>query len=95
MTDRDIDRFSTEVHKKLGLDPSHLGPSNRAPPPKKPTMMGPLKRSLGQMTLSETSLLPLSGLSTVQALNVSRDDCRLKYLTGAAPVVYGLPVYMF
>jgi hypothetical protein len=39
-------------------------------------------------------VMPLSELSTVQAVNGSREDCKLKYLTGAAPVVYGLPVYL-
>ncbi len=32
-------------------------------------------------------------MSSVQALNRNRDECKLKYLTGAAPVVYGIPVY--
>nr|XP_019042993.1 hypothetical protein I302_08702 [Kwoniella bestiolae CBS 10118]OCF21923.1 hypothetical protein I302_08702 [Kwoniella bestiolae CBS 10118] len=40
------------------------------------------------------TLLPLSELSTVQAVNSARDECKLKYLTGAAPVVYGLPVWL-
>ncbi|WVR04981.1 hypothetical protein IAU60_001993 [Kwoniella sp. DSM 27419] len=40
------------------------------------------------------TLLPLSELSTVQAVNQARDECRLTYLTGAAPVTYGLPVYL-
>nr|XP_019013302.1 uncharacterized protein I206_01368 [Kwoniella pini CBS 10737]OCF52083.1 hypothetical protein I206_01368 [Kwoniella pini CBS 10737] len=40
------------------------------------------------------TLLPLSNLSIVQAVNESREECKLKYLTGAAPVVYGLPVWL-
>nr|XP_019002345.1 uncharacterized protein I203_04824 [Kwoniella mangroviensis CBS 8507]OCF65806.1 hypothetical protein I203_04824 [Kwoniella mangroviensis CBS 8507] len=40
------------------------------------------------------TLLPLSELSTVAAVNAARDECKLKYLTGAAPVVYGLPVWL-
>ncbi|OXH40985.1 separase [Cryptococcus neoformans] len=40
------------------------------------------------------TLLPLSELSTVQAVNKARNECKLKYLNGAAPVVYGLPVYL-
>ncbi|WRT66903.1 uncharacterized protein IL334_003868 [Kwoniella shivajii] len=40
------------------------------------------------------TLLPLSELSTVQAVNLSREECKLKYMTGAAVVVYGLPVWM-
>ncbi|PWN29891.1 hypothetical protein BDZ90DRAFT_228940 [Jaminaea rosea] len=32
-------------------------------------------------------------ISLAQAVASSRDSCRLPYLTGAAPVVYGVPVY--
>lgn len=33
-------------------------------------------------------------LSVVTAIAQSRDVCKLKYLTGAAPVVYGIPFYL-
>lgn len=39
-------------------------------------------------------MLPISTASTAGAVNASRDACKLKYLTGAAPVVYGIPVYL-
>jgi separase len=32
-------------------------------------------------------------VSNVQALSKARDCCKLKYLTGAAPVTYGVPFY--
>jgi separase len=32
--------------------------------------------------------------SIVAAIAQSRDSCKLKYLTGAAPVVYGIPFYL-
>ena len=32
--------------------------------------------------------------SIVAAVAESRDSCKLKYLTGAAPVVYGIPFYL-
>ena len=32
--------------------------------------------------------------SLVTAVAQSRDSCKLKYLTGAAPVVYGIPFYL-
>ncbi|KAF8887051.1 peptidase family C50-domain-containing protein [Mucidula mucida] len=35
-----------------------------------------------------------SGSSIVTAVARSRDVCKLKYLTGAAPVVYGIPFYL-
>ncbi|PVU93908.1 hypothetical protein BB560_005977 [Smittium megazygosporum] len=34
-----------------------------------------------------------SSLSNVQAAMKSRDKCRMRYLTGCAPVVYGIPLY--
>ena len=34
------------------------------------------------------------GISVVGAVAQSRDSCKLKYLTGAAPVVYGIPFYL-
>ena len=35
-----------------------------------------------------------NGVSVVAAVAQSRDSCKLKYLTGAAPVVYGVPFYL-
>lgn len=32
--------------------------------------------------------------SIVTAVARSRDKCKLKFLTGAAPVVYGIPFYL-
>ena len=32
--------------------------------------------------------------SIIAAVAQSRDSCKLKYLTGAAPVVYGIPFYL-
>lgn len=34
------------------------------------------------------------GISVVAAVAQSRESCKLKYLTGAAPVVYGIPFYL-
>lgn len=34
------------------------------------------------------------GVSLVAAVAQSRNSCKLKYLTGAAPVVYGIPFYL-
>ena len=34
------------------------------------------------------------GTSIVSAVAESREVCKLKYLTGAAPVVYGIPFYL-
>lgn len=34
------------------------------------------------------------GISIVRALAEAREVCKLKYITGAAPVVYGIPFYL-
>lgn len=33
-------------------------------------------------------------VSVVTAVAQSRDSCKLKFLTGSAPVVYGIPFYL-
>ena len=35
-----------------------------------------------------------NGISIVRALAEAREVCKLKYITGAAPVVYGIPFYL-
>lgn len=35
-----------------------------------------------------------SRCSVVTAVSRAREVCKLKYLTGAAPVVYGIPFYL-
>ncbi|EMR08479.1 hypothetical protein PNEG_03306 [Pneumocystis murina B123] len=37
---------------------------------------------------------PKIGNSLVDAIAFSRDQCVLKYLNGAAPVIYGIPIYL-
>jgi separase len=36
----------------------------------------------------------MAGISIVKALAEAREVCKLKYITGAAPVVYGIPFYL-
>lgn len=47
------------------------------------------EKSLEKSNESETD-----GISIVRALAESREVCKLKYITGAAPVVYGIPFYL-
>lgn len=37
---------------------------------------------------------PRTSTSIIAAVAQSRDSCKLNYLTGAAPVVYGIPFYL-
>jgi hypothetical protein len=34
-----------------------------------------------------------AGLSTAEAVAAARTECKLRFLTGAAPVVYGVPAW--
>ncbi|KAJ3742013.1 cysteine peptidase C50 [Lentinula detonsa] len=43
---------------------------------------------------NRSSLERHTPVSVVQAVAESRKSCKLKYLTGAAPVVYGIPFYL-
>lgn len=55
---------------------------------------------LNKMSLNGPDIAKQSGksirqpVSLVSAVAQSRDCCKLKYLTGAAPVVYGVPFYL-
>lgn len=102
VTDKDIDRFSHTALEKWGL---FFSPSEQPTAPKKQapllpsTNNSPTKRN-GRVRGGETKV-PLvdvvddeHGVSLDQAVAQSRDSCRLRYLNGAAPVVYGVPVFL-
>ncbi|QID85162.1 separin protein [Saccharomyces pastorianus] len=61
VTDKDIDKFSEELFKKMGFT-------------------------------DNVDDLNGDNLSVSHAISKSRDVCHLRYLNGAAPVIYGLPV---
>lgn len=86
VTDKDIDRLSNEVLRKLHLDTSHV--------PDKKSSRNLFGKSQPVLTHRNAAALPLSDLSTVQAVNRSRDECKMRYLTGAAVVTYGIPVWL-
>ena len=37
---------------------------------------------------------PSESMSIVRAVALSREECKMDYLVGAAPVVYGIPFYL-
>ena len=95
VTDKDIDRLSESVLNKLNIDASHVHgqPSAALSPASSSSSSSSKARSIGRKPILEP-LLPLSELSVVEAVARSRDECKLTYLTGAAPVVYGMPVWL-
>ena len=84
VTDKDIDTFSEAVFDKIGLGVSSTSG------PKVPIARGKNPATTviadGALTRTKTSI--------VAAIAQSRDACKLRYLTGAAPVVYGIPFYL-
>ena len=90
VTDKDIDRFSQTVLEKWGLFET----------PQPPVSSSPVKKGgkqKGKGRAKNTEKVDGDGrkpMSLDQAVTQSRDSCILKYLNGAAPVVYGVPVYL-
>ena len=93
VTDKDIDRFSQTVLEKWGLfkDTQPPVPSNSEG---KCAKKRGKRRENDIMEQSNQDDPPSSEVSLDQAVAQSRDSCILKYLNGAAPVVYGVPVFL-
>lgn len=90
VTDKDIDRYSSQVLEKWGLF-SHEAQTDL----KSPVKRGSKQKGKSKLTKhTETPEDPQNPMSLVEAAARSRDSCFLRYLNGAAPVVYGIPVYI-
>lgn len=107
VTDKDIDRFAVKTGEHWGLWSSAPAPSPmELVPPKTPRKRGrsvpktPSKtpsRTPGGRSRSRLVMRDEEGdrkKSLVEAVMLSRDACNLRYLNGAATVVYGVPVYL-
>jgi separase len=107
VTDKDIDRFAVEVGEHWGLWSSAPAPSPRElAPPKTPRKRGrsvpktpsktpsrtPGGRSRSRLVMRDGETTRPKSLS--EAVMLGRDACNLRYLNGAATVVYGIPVYL-
>lgn len=87
VTDKDIDRFSHGVLESWGLFNKQKGNDSASPiktvvKPKGRSKAGPARPTAPQP------------VSLDQAVAQSRNLCKLRYLNGAAPVVYGIPVFL-
>ncbi|CAO1621304.1 unnamed protein product [Jaminaea pallidilutea] len=87
-TDKELDCISESVLLKLGLKET---PSDELNAAKKASM----SRKAGPLSSAAAVAVEDSGrkMSLARAVAESRDSCRLPYLTGAAPVCWGVPVY--
>lgn len=88
VTDKDVDRFSMKVLEAWGL----LG--QEAPVVGVAKKGGPKAKGKGKAKVTETVEPTGTKMSLDQAVARGRDSCILKYLNGAAPVVYGVPVFL-
>ena len=86
VTDRDIDRFAMEVMSEWGLiqkhDETYPKSGNKA------AKQAVVKN--GNKVMDQKR----GEVSLDQAVARARESCLLKYLNGAAPVVYGVPVFL-
>lgn len=87
VTDKDIDRFSYTVLEKWGLFREHQKEASGSPIKRGAKQRGKSKAAIVKSIESEL-------LSLDQAVARGRDSCILKYLNGAAPVVYGIPAFL-
>ncbi|KAF9960639.1 hypothetical protein BGZ70_008527 [Mortierella alpina] len=98
VTDRDLDRFSKAVFSLWGLDENCRGRTlskgsgqEREDEESMEGIEGVEKESLEEGAMRSG---PGARLSIVEAVKEAREECRLKYLVGAASVVYGIPCFL-
>ncbi|KAI9851532.1 MAG: hypothetical protein M1824_002611 [Vezdaea acicularis] len=88
VTDKDIDAFANGVFEKWGL----LGKAAAEQPVPKTPGRG---RARSKATTTAPAESERRGEESLcEAVARSRERCRMRYLNGAAPVVYGIPVYL-
>lgn len=104
VTDKDIDQFSVRVGEEWGLWSSDA--QANASRPGQSVAKTPAKRgrgapktpakTLGRSRSRATNVGDAQGRkkSIVEAVAKARDVCHLRYLNGAATVVYGIPMYL-
>ncbi|MCJ1409124.1 hypothetical protein MMC19_003202 [Ptychographa xylographoides] len=92
VTDKDIDRFSMAALEQWGLFRDSAVHDDQNPLKKRTsTRRKRVKDELGEDSSSNDGIRPSS---LDQAIAQSRKACILRYLNGAAPVVYGTPVFL-
>lgn len=97
VTDKDIDRFSVKVLERWGLfaeqDVESEGRSRSRSPVKGRGKAKGKGKEKGKAR-GETATGTLGKVSLDRAVAEGREECIFRYLNGAAPVVYGIPVYL-
>ena len=92
VTDKDIDRFAQSVLEKWGLfGQVQKQQTSKGSPVKKSSRLKGKAKAREALRVDEERKFPVS---LNEAVAQSRDACILKYLNGAAPVIYGIPVFL-
>ena len=94
VTDKDIDRFAMTAFVKWGLlgqDAVKEDTKSTARKMKSKGRQRKLKEDLDERHRQER---PRRAVGLDDAVAKARDACVLRYLNGAAPVIYGVPVYL-
>ena len=90
VTDKDIDRFSDQLLRTWGLFKDTASALRNSPVKKSAKLKGKMKAKEKEL-VNETGD---TKVSLDEAVAKSRDSCILRYLNGAAPIVYGIPVFL-
>jgi separase len=80
VTDKDIDRLSQTLLESIAYAPRRASRTRKA-------------TSAASVTSADTDSAR-NGVDVLSAVNASRNACKLRYLNGASPVCYGVPVRM-
>ncbi|KAI1877985.1 uncharacterized protein JN550_000167 [Neoarthrinium moseri] len=97
VTDRDIDRYAGRVFEEWGLMPKGTFAEDGTTVGKgkgKATAGGSSKGRKKAKVVEASEDNAEKATSLVEAVAKAKDACRLRYLTAAAVVVYGIPVYI-
>ena len=95
VTDRDIDRFSVRCLEKWGLlEEKGKGEKGGSKSPVKKGIARGRGKGKAEVEEKQENGSSIRGVGLDRAVADARDACILKFLNGAAPVVYGIPVYL-
>jgi len=98
VTDKDIDRFSMDVLERWGLfEKREVNGEDAGRSPVKKGGRGKKRvvpKVVDPVNVSRKGGVGKGKVSLDQAVAAGRGACIMKYLNGAAPVVYGVPVFL-
>ena len=95
VTDRDIDRFSVKCLERWGLfAEAGREEKERSRSPMEKSAAKGRGKGKAETQVGQEDGPSIRGVGLDRAVADARDACILKFLNGAAPVVYGIPVFL-